>query len=228
MMVDMTTRTEDATADAGGAANSARSAATRDRILAVAEQLFAEHGVFAVSNRQVSEAAGQGNNAAVGYHFGTKTDLVRAIVNKHSRQVEKKRGELLREIEGSEDVRDWISCLVRASTDHYAEMGGPTWYARFSAQILTDPVLRKIVYDEVLASPTLQETLRGLSACLTDMPMSVRRARADIGRNAIVHMFAERERALAESGPGEVTSWEDFTTDLVDALVGLWTAPITR
>ncbi|WP_328599812.1 TetR/AcrR family transcriptional regulator, partial [Rhodococcus sp. (in: high G+C Gram-positive bacteria)] len=155
----MTTRTEDASADVGGAANSARSAATRDRILAVAEQLFAEHGVFAVSNRQVSDAAGQGNNAAVGYHFGTKTDLVRAIVNKHSQQVEKNRGELLREIEGSTNVRDWISCLVRASTDHYAEMGGPTWYARFSAQILTDPVLRKIVYDEVLASPTLQETL---------------------------------------------------------------------
>ena len=72
----------------------------------------------------------------------------RAIVNKHSQQVEKKRGELLCEIEGSTNVRDWISCLVRASTDHYAEMGGPTWYARFSAQILTDPVLRKIVYDE--------------------------------------------------------------------------------
>ena len=107
-------------------------------------------------------------------------------------------------------------------------MGGPTWYARFSAQILTDPVLRKIVYDEVLASHTLQETLRGLSDCLADMPMSVRRARADIGRNAIVHMFAERERTLAEEGPDAVTSWEDFTTDLVDALVGLWTAPISR
>ena len=34
--------------------------------------------------------------------------------------------------------------------------------------------------------------------------------------------------ALAEEGPDAVTSWEDFTTDLVDALVGLWTAPISR
>jgi AcrR family transcriptional regulator len=43
-----------------------RAGATRDLILATAERLFAEHGVFAISNRQVSEAAGQGNNAAVG------------------------------------------------------------------------------------------------------------------------------------------------------------------
>lgn len=56
---------------------------TRERILNAAERLFAEHGVYAVSNRRVSEAAQQGNNAAVGYHFGTKADLVRAIARKH-------------------------------------------------------------------------------------------------------------------------------------------------
>ena len=35
--------------------------------------------MYAVSNRQISEAAGQGNNAAACYHFGTRTDLLRAI-----------------------------------------------------------------------------------------------------------------------------------------------------
>ena len=52
-----------------------RASTTQEAILKAAERLYAEHGVFAVSNRQVSEAAGQGNNAAVGYHFGTKADL---------------------------------------------------------------------------------------------------------------------------------------------------------
>src|ERR1700686_2031953 len=56
-----------------------RASTTREAILTAAERLFAEHGVYAVSNRQVSEAAGQGNNAAVGYHFGTKADLVCAL-----------------------------------------------------------------------------------------------------------------------------------------------------
>jgi cytochrome P450 len=51
-------------------------------ILATTERLFAERGIHAVSNRQISEAAGQGNSAAVGYHFGTKADLVRAIARR--------------------------------------------------------------------------------------------------------------------------------------------------
>lgn len=75
-----------------------RADATRELILATAERLFAEHGVFAVSNRQVSEAAGQGNNAAVGYHFGTKTDLVRAIARKHAEPVEQHRLRMVTEI----------------------------------------------------------------------------------------------------------------------------------
>ncbi len=68
-----------------------RASSTQEAILKAAERLYAEHGVFAVSNRQVSEAAGQGNNAAVGYHFGTKTDLVRAIEHKHRAPIEELR-----------------------------------------------------------------------------------------------------------------------------------------
>ena len=44
------------------ALKSDRASSTREAILTAAERLFAEHGVYAVSNRQVSEAAGQGNN----------------------------------------------------------------------------------------------------------------------------------------------------------------------
>ncbi|WP_323180074.1 hypothetical protein [Streptomyces sp. NBC_00893] len=40
-----------------------------------------------MSNRQISGVAGQGNNTAVGYHFGTKTDLLRAIIRKHAGRI---------------------------------------------------------------------------------------------------------------------------------------------
>ena len=78
------------------AARSDRASTTQEAILTAAERLFAEHGVFAVSNRQVSEAAGQGNNAAVGYHFGTKTDLVRAIERRHREPIERLREDMAR------------------------------------------------------------------------------------------------------------------------------------
>ncbi len=204
---------------------------TRDRLLVVAEQLFAEHGVFAVSNRQVSEAAGQGNNAAVGYHFGTKVDLVRAIVQKHAGQIEEHRGDLVAQIGGSTEVRDWVTCLVQASTGHYARSLTSSWYARFSAQVLTDPGLRDIVYAEAMASPSLQQTISGLAACLPDMPDDVRQARSDMMRQLMTHMCAERERAIAESVDSAMAQsggWVEFTIDLVDAIVGLWLAPVTR
>src|SRR4029077_5185685 len=79
------------------AARSDRASTTQEAILTAAERLFAEHGVFAVSNRQVSEAGGQGNNAAVGYHFGTKTDLVRAIEQRHRVAIEQLRESMVAE-----------------------------------------------------------------------------------------------------------------------------------
>ena len=100
------------------AARSERASTTQEAILTAAEQLFAEHGVFAVSNRQVSEAAGQGNNAAVGYHFGTKTDLVRAIEQRHREPIEAIRERLIAQTDTQTDLRGWVGCLVRPLTDH--------------------------------------------------------------------------------------------------------------
>src|SRR6201990_3466950 len=95
-----------------------RASSTQEAILKAAERLYAEHGVFAVSNRQVSEAAGQGNNAAVGYHFGTKTDLVRAIEQKHRASIERLLERMVTATADSADLRDWVGCLVCPLTEH--------------------------------------------------------------------------------------------------------------
>ncbi|MCC3312567.1 TetR/AcrR family transcriptional regulator [Nocardia africana] len=53
--------------------------ATRSRLVKTAERLFAAHGVDAVSVRAVNAAAGLGP-ASVNYHFGTKDDLIAAVL----------------------------------------------------------------------------------------------------------------------------------------------------
>jgi len=205
-----------------------RAEETRELILAVAERLFAQHGVVAISNRQISDAAGQGNNTAVGYHFGTKTDLVRAIVGRHSEQVEGLRQQLLERQDGGWAARDWVACLVRPVTDHLATLGGPTWYARFLAQVLTDPALRRIVIDDALTAPPMQATIDGLCRSLPDLPQPIRAERNDMARNLIVHMCAERERAMADGTSLPGTTWETTASGLIDAIVGLLLAPVTR
>ncbi|WP_405792262.1 TetR/AcrR family transcriptional regulator [Streptomyces sp. NBC_01506] len=205
-----------------------RADATRELILVTAERLFAEHGVFAVSNRQVSEAAGQGNNAAVGYHFGTKTDLVRAIVRKHAEPIEQHRQRMVDEAGDSAGVHDWVACLVRPITDHLAQLGSPTWYARFTAQVMTDPGLREIVVADSLDSFSMHRIIHRLDDCLSDLPVDVRVERGDMARQLMVHMCAERERALALGAATPRSSWRDAGTGLIDAMVGLWLAPVTR
>ncbi len=202
--------------------------ATRESILTAAERLFAERGVYAVSNRQVSEAAGQGNNTAVGYHFGTKADLVRAIVRKHATRIEELRARLVAEVADTDDVRAWVDCLVRPVLEHLAALGSPTWYARFCAQVVSDPALHRIVVEEALTSPSLRTIVDGLNRCLPELPAEVRAERAEMARHLIVHVTAERERALAENTPTHHSHWQDAATGLTDALVGMWLAPVTR
>ena len=158
------------------AARSERASTTQEAILTAAERLFAEHGVFAVSNRQVSEAAGQGNNAAVGYHFGTKTDLVRAIEERHRVPIERLREKMVTETLRSGaagDMRGWVACLVRPLTDHLAALGNPTWYARFAAQVMTDPAYYNIVVKDALSSESLVQVIDRINRCLPDLPIDV-------------------------------------------------------
>lgn len=200
---------------------------TREVILTVAERLFAEQGVAAVSNRQVSEAAGQGNNFAVGYHFGTKNDLVLAILRRHTPSIEHRRAEMLEKIKDSSHLRDWLACLVRPSTDHLASLGNPTWHARFIAQVMTDPALRQLVLDEAVAAPAMQEVVNGMWGLMPSLPPEVHAERGDMSRHLIVHMCAERERALHGGTATPRSSWDATAVGLVDALVGLWLAPVT-
>ncbi|MET9089451.1 TetR family transcriptional regulator [Streptomyces sp. NPDC004237] len=212
---------------AGRAARAEQAGATREVILGTAERLFAEQGVYAVSNRQVSEAAGQGNNAAVGYHFGTKADLVRAIAARHFGQIEEIRVRLLASVGDSDDVRDWVDCLVRPITEHLAGLGSPTWYARFCAQVATDPALYEIMVEESLHSPSLRQAAAELTRRLPELPAEVRTERAQMARTLILHTCAERERALAEGTDTPRASWDDAATGLADALLGMWLAPVT-
>lgn len=67
---------------------------TKDRILDAAERLFGERGVAGTSLRAVTSEAGV-NVAAVHYHFGSKDDLLRAVVTRRAEPVNRERLERL-------------------------------------------------------------------------------------------------------------------------------------
>jgi AcrR family transcriptional regulator len=210
----------------------ARAVTTRETILTVAERLFAERGVFAVSNRQISEVAGLGNNTAVSYHFGTKTDLIRAIMAEHASRMDERRRVLLAEYESSTELRDWVVVTVRPVTDHLAALGTPSWYGRFAAQLMTDPALRDIMTAEALYSPTMRAAAEGLIHRQPGLPAEVRAERHGMIRALMVHTCAERERTLADVGRNcadvdAAAAWRSTEAYLVDAIAGLLSAPVS-
>lgn len=71
---------------------------TRERILDVAERLFAEKGVDATSLREITQAA-QVNLAAVNYHFGSKDGLIEAAFVRRVEPINRERVRLLQEYE---------------------------------------------------------------------------------------------------------------------------------
>ncbi|MFC9427645.1 TetR/AcrR family transcriptional regulator [Streptomyces sp. NPDC056987] len=203
--------------------------ATREALLRAAERLFAEHGVHAVANRQISEAAGQGNNAAVSYHFGTKVDLVRALARRHAEGIEAGRLRMVAGVGGSAELRDWVACAVRPVTEYVEGLGTPSWYGRFIAQVTADPALRAVTTEEfAAASPSMRKLQEGLNRCLPDLSAEVHAERSAMTRHLVTQMVAERERALAAGDPTPRADWRGTADGLIDAVVALWQAPVTR
>ena len=108
----------------------------------------------------------------------------------------------------SAELRDWVTCLVCSLTEHLAQLGNPTWYARFAAQALADPAYQKIVVKDALASPSLVQVVDGITRCLPDLPMAVVTERNIMARNLMMHTCADFERAFADGAAVPRTSWD--------------------
>src|ERR1700719_122738 len=93
----------------------AASEETRNQIKAAAQMLFARHGVDAVTVQEIVDAAGQRNNAALHYHFGSKEELIRQMVVDGAAVLDKRRRAMLDAIEargGPSTIREILLVLV--------------------------------------------------------------------------------------------------------------------
>ena len=85
---------------------------TKARLLDHAEKMFAEDGIFAVTNRQITEAAGQKNESALNYHFGTRNELISTLLTRRGKDLDKIRAELLAHLGDKPTTRELVQLLV--------------------------------------------------------------------------------------------------------------------
>lgn len=199
----------------------------RDRLVETAERLIAERGLQ-VPLRDIAVAAGQRNNSAVQYHFGTRDGLVEAVIRRRMLAMEAHRLDLLVEHEtsgGQDDVATLIGLLVRPLVEvPYAE--GATHYARFLEQARTHPLLSGRMFvggDEWRATRIVLGRLdRALDLALEHPPADVRRRRLRAMATLEYALLADRERALEAGDHAAVLDLEE----IVAMLAALLTAPL--
>jgi len=192
---------------------------TRQRILAVAERLFAERGIGFVSVRDITTEA-RANIAAISYHFGSKDGLLEAIVVERAAQLGKRRNELLDAIEASArpQLRDLVAALVvpiaELAADH--DGGGRHWI-RVSADLRGKPEMTSLL--ESAFEPYTRRYLEMLERVTPQLEPAVRVARFAVAKEAVELVFANDQL------PGWVSRQVEFRAErLADIVIDFVTA----
>jgi AcrR family transcriptional regulator len=194
---------------------------TSDRLISAAEALFASHGIDGVSLREINRLAGARNASALQYHFRDRDGLLHAVLAKHSRDVEARRHAMLDacEAEGRDDIRALAGALVRPLTAKLVDPDGGPEYLQIHADLMNRP---RPVFDaaEVDNPRSSIHRWRALVGALLDDDAT------RLHRRFVAIRFSAFEVARrARSGPH--VDDRLFTSDLVDLVTGVLSAPLS-
>ncbi len=209
----------------------ATSEETRNQIKAAAQMLFARHGVDAVTVQQIVDAAGQRNNAALHYHFGSKEELIRQMVVDGAAVLDKRRREMLDAIEargGPKSIREVMLVLVMP----VIELGeDERWrgYIRFTSNLqASDP--------KTLRAALNNRWNTGYVACfdylkqMLPLPSDIIEQRLSIFSIYANSILSAHEAALESRNTRSSRLWgQRFTIEnILDTLEAAITCPVSK
>lgn len=116
-----------------------RADATRTALIEAAERLIAEKGLADVSTREILQEAGQRNQSALQYHFGSKKGLIGATINERTKQLDRERLRMLDEIGDNPSLRQLFEVLILPLGDLMKEKAAGANYLNFLSQAITQP-----------------------------------------------------------------------------------------
>ncbi len=192
-----------------------------------AERLIADRGIENVSMRDIVKAAGQRNESALQYHFENYPGLVAAIHASRDAEMQTQRAALLQQLKqrtARPSLRDICALMVEPALLLARSKPDFRRYVKaFGREIsLTAKSAIAFVTGTEVPGPSMLETRALLLAALSHLDAVARERRLDGALRFIsASMYHEARQRNAFRGPrGEL-----FMSSLIDALVGLLSAP---
>jgi AcrR family transcriptional regulator len=203
----------------GATRTNALGEATRSRLIAEGERLFAERGIASVTLKEVAHAAGQRNNTAIQYHFGNKEGLLRAITLQRARITEDNRAQMLARAGRSPTgytVDKLVAAIVLPLSAH---LNPGDHYLRFQSRLVEERGGFQELGDDLPgAMQAIPKLLDGLCG---DIPSTLLRHRFDIALISIIHTLARYQGLINAGRLGSPP------TMLVDDLISVTSAGLT-
>ena len=172
---------------------------TREKLVDEAARAFAKHGVFGASLIDITRRAGQRNRGALHYHFGSRSGVLCAVLERHVDFLARREGELLDIALGrpDNDVKSVVEAIVRPATE-LAESG---WRGRCFLVILAelvedDPTELEPEVSEMLARTGGYAVYDLLATRMADVSDEIRNERFALATGFILRAVADRARAL--------------------------------
>lgn len=189
----------------------------RNALLDAAERLIALRGID-VPLRDIAAAAGQRNNSAVHYYYGSRTGLIDAVVERRMSDLETVRLDLLAQHEADgtgHDLSALVDMLVRPMID-IARSGRGTHYSRFLEIARTQPAIADFVRLDAPGHRAVRIITTRLAATLSGPEPT---ERIEAMATAMFALLADAERKIEKH-----TDRPEATENVVAMLVGLLTA----
>lgn len=165
---------------------------TRERILGVAEMLFARHGFAGASLRQVTAAA-KVNLAAVNYHFGSKDGLIEEVFRRRLDELNRERLAALANATNrpSATLEDVLDAFIRPALGQSLQAHGGGAFVRVLARAYAehDERLRRFLSENY--GHVLREFAVAFSRFLPHLSKDELYWRLDIIAGAVTYAMAD-------------------------------------
>lgn len=190
---------------------------TAHKLLLVAERLLAEEGVDAVSTRRISVEAGQRNNSALQYHFGSMDALLEDLLEYRQGGINRRRLALLDELEDQGRLSD-LAALLDAMVRPFLELLGAEPQASYYLSLVSQLHSQErhgLLYQHALErGRSLRLLGEHLSRVLAPLPDAVSFPRQELAGVTLTHIAARWAYARRQRG-------EAWTQDEVNAHTAL-------